>query len=184
MKENFMASLNFVLRHECTFAAGHPDDLAFVITEEVPGDTGGLTKFGIDAADHPGMDIAGLTLGQATQIYHDGEWSACKGDQLCQGIDTAVFDCAVNCGVQASGAILQRAINDSGFKVEVDGIIGPKTVSASMAICQSTRWGLIEKLIDGRRAHYQAIVDTFPGDVKFLSGWLNRLADLQKFLTA
>jgi len=36
---------------------------------------------------------------------------------------------AVNSGIKRVGKILQRAINKQGFKLYVDGIIGPITVS-------------------------------------------------------
>jgi len=103
MKENFAPSLEFVLRHECVYEAGHDNDLNFVVCENVPGDSGGLTKYGIDAANHPGVDIRNLTLEGATDIYQCGEWTECHCDELPKGIDTATFDCAVNNGAAVAG---------------------------------------------------------------------------------
>lgn len=37
-----------------------------VVPENVAGDNGGLTKYGIDQASHPGVDIAGLNKQKAT----------------------------------------------------------------------------------------------------------------------
>jgi lysozyme family protein len=180
MNDNFPASLAFVLRHECVYAPGHDDDLAFVIAEIVPGDPGGCTKYGIDAADHPGLDISSLTLGQATAIYRDGEWTACRCDDLPQGIDTAVFDCAVNNGVHVSGILLQRSIIACGHAVAVDGGIGPKTIAATLALCGVSKWGLINHLLELRREHYADIVLLHPCEGQFLHGWLNRVNDLEE----
>ena len=182
MITNFPSSLAFVLRHECVYAPGHDNDLAFVICEDVPGDTGGCTKYGVDAADHPDLDIPNLTLEQATAIYRDGEWTQCRCDDLPLAIDTAVFDCAVNNGVFMAGTLLQRAIAACGFCIDVDGLIGPVTLGLVTTVCQDLKPSL-EHLLDLRRQHYSDIVLMHPCDAQFLQGWLNRVNDLEQFLT-
>jgi lysozyme family protein len=164
------------------YAPGHDGDLAFVVCEDVPGDSGGCTKFGIDAADHAGVDIADLTLDEATTIYHDGEWTACRCDDLPEGIDTAVFDCAVNNGIHVAGILLQRSICASGRAVAIDGDIGPATIAGVTAVCQVSKWGLLSHLLDLRRQHYADIVLLHPCDGQFLHGWLNRVNDLEQFV--
>jgi lysozyme family protein len=184
MKDNFVPSLGFVLRHECVFEKGHDNDLNFVVVEDVPGDSGGLTKFGIDAADHPGIDIRALTLEVATEMYRAGEWTACFCDGLPEKVDTAVFDCAVNCGCAVSAILLQRAINARGFKVVTDGEIGQRTAAAAMAICAGSGGAdyMVSALLAMRRTRYENIVLAHPSDAKFLKGWLNRVDDLETFL--
>ncbi len=183
MKDNFIPSLGFVFRHECEYEPGHYGDLNFVRTENVPGDDGGLTKWGIDAADHPGVDIAALTQEQATAIYHDGEWTTCMCEALPDGVDTAVFDEAVNTGCKESALLLQHAINLNGYKLDLDGSIGLKTVAAALAICSLSRWNLLKPLIGLRRLHYQLIAARNPHDRQFLAGWLNRVDDLERFIS-
>jgi lysozyme family protein len=182
MKENFPLSLDFVLRHECVYAPGHEDDLAYVVCEDVPGDAGGCTKFGIDAADHPDVNIRDLTLEGATDIYREGEWTQCRCDELPEGVDTAVFDCAVNNGVHVAGILLQRAVRACGLSVTIDGEIGPRTISAVDEVCKVSKWGLINHLLEFRRQHYADIVLLHPGDGEFLQGWLNRVNDLEQFV--
>jgi lysozyme family protein len=182
MTDNFPASLAFVLRHECAYVPGHDGDLAFVVSENVPGDTGGCTKFGIDAADHPGLDIPNLTLDEAAAIYRDGEWTQCLCDDLPLGSDTAVFDCAVNNGVYISGLLLQRAIGACGYSITVDGQIGPVTLGLASTASQAAKWGLIDHMLELRRQHYADIVLLHPCDAQFLHGWLNRVNDLEQFL--
>jgi len=183
MTNNFTASLDFVLRHECVYSPGHDNDFNFVVSEHVPGDAGGCTKFGIDAASHPGVDIPGLTLDQASALYHQGEWTECRADDLPKGIDTAVFDCAVNNGVRTSIILLQRALLACGAPgIEVDGLIGPATLGTVAWICSESKWGLIGRLLELRREHYGNIVLQHPADAMFLRGWLNRVNDLEHLL--
>jgi lysozyme family protein len=184
MSGNFPASLDFVLRHECAYAPGHDGDFAFVVSENVPGDSGGCTKFGIDAADYPGLDIPNLTLDDATAIYRDGEWTQCRCDELPAGIDTAVFDCAVNNGVYVAGFLLQRAISACGYAVTLDGEIGAVTLGLAATACEAAKWGLIDHMLELRRQHYADIVLLHPCDAQFLHGWLNRVNDLEQFLEA
>jgi lysozyme family protein len=179
MQTNFAPSLSFVLRHECVYAPGHDNDLNFVITEDVPGDSGGTTKFGIDAASHPGVDIRGLTLDQATEIYRNGEWTRCRCDDLPKGLDTAIFDCAVNNGIIVAGILLQRSIVACGYGVVVDGEIGAQTVRLSNLIHGPD---LMARLLQARRQRYTDIVLHHPTDAKFLKGWLARVDDLERFL--
>jgi lysozyme family protein len=179
MRDNFTSSLGFVLRHECVYAPGHDNDLNYVVCEDVPGDAGGCTKYGIDAASHPGVDIRGLTLEQATALYHDGEWTHCRCDDLAKGLDTVIFDCAVNNGVIVAGILLQRAIAACGYGVVIDGQIGAQTLRAAAL---GNGADLIARLLQLRRQCYTDIVLHHPADAKFLKGWLARVDDLEQFL--
>ncbi|MBA3898487.1 MAG: peptidoglycan-binding protein [Sphingomonadaceae bacterium] len=180
MKENFKAALDFVMAHECVFATGHEGDFSRVMTEDVSGDHGGLTKFGIDQRSHPDINIRALDYLGAARIYRDGEWTKCRCDELPEGFDVAVFDTAVNCGVGTAALMLQRALNDEGAEppLQEDGFIGPKTIAAAAR----NRGALM---------HYLALRDSHYGDLvaenidlrKFMRGWLNRLGDLTAALT-
>ena len=179
MNNNFQNSLGFVLRHECVYAPGHDDDPAFVVCENVPGDSGGCTKYGIDEASHPGIDIRNLTLAEASSIYRDGEWTHCHCDGLPKGLDTAIFDCAVNNGLVVAGILLQRAIIACGYGVVVDGDIGLQTLRVANLINGPD---LMARLLQLRRRRYTDIVLHHPADAKFLKGWLARMDDLERFL--
>ena len=159
--------------HECVFEPGHYGDFAHVICENVPGDAGGLTKFGIDQASHPHIDIKALDYSQASQIYHDDEWTRCRCDDLPDGYDIAVFDIAVNNGAGAAAVLLQRAV-----AVTIDGFIGPKTIAAANNAGASG----LATLLSLRRDRYEAIVARNPGQSKFLKGWLDRNSDLAQLV--
>ena len=182
MQTRFDLSLQFVLRHESVYAPGHEGDPAYTIAETVPGDPGACTKYGIDATDHPGIDIPNLTLQEARHLYQNGEWTACACDLLPGRIDTAVFDCAVNNGVATSVILLQRALREHGFPLAEDGEIGPKTTGAANAEAEQYGDELLNTLLILRKRLYADIVLHKPGEAKFLRGWNNRVADLQQFL--
>lgn len=133
--------------------------------ENVPGDPGGPTKYGIDQRSHPKENIRGMTRERAKQIYRDEYWNAIAGDRLQPKTAWAVMDCAVNCGSRQAGRWLQRAL----FILE-DGIIGPITEG------KAAKWDdthLARKVLDFREAHYRAL-GARPRFRKFLKGWLNR----------
>jgi peptidoglycan hydrolase-like protein with peptidoglycan-binding domain len=172
----FLTAMAFTLDQECEFESGHYDDYNFVRTENVPGDGGGLTKYGIDARSHEGVDIAGLDMAGALAVYHGGEWEYIKGDSLPESIALAVEDAAVNVGEVTAAKWLQRAVG-----VTQDGLIGEATLSA---VAQQ-QVGLVDSLIDGYRNHYYEVVAAnHPSDEKFENGWLTRVSDLEKVLAA
>ena len=69
------------------------------VSEQVTGDKGGLTKFGISQRSYPNLDIANLTLDDAKKIYQRDYWQAMHCDALDWPLDLVVFDSSVNCGV-------------------------------------------------------------------------------------
>lgn len=178
MKENFKAALDFVMAHECVFAPGHEGDYSHVTWENVPGDNGGLTKFGIDQASHPDINIKALDYSGAQQLYRDGEWRKCRCDDLPSGIDLALFDTAVNCGIGTSVKMLQRACNEAGAepKLVVDGFIGPKTIAAT-----ERNPKVLFHFLALRDQRYRELAE-ISSLKQFLKGWLNRIADLQTTL--
>jgi lysozyme family protein len=186
MKENFNKSLKFVLDHECVFEKGHYGDMAHVITENVPGDSGGLTKFGIDQASHPHINIRALDYSQAAQIYRDGEWTRCRCDELPAGYDLAVFDIAVNMGTGTAAKMLQQALNEGTDepKIEVDGFIGPKTISTALRAAADPRNNAMAEFLKLRQSRYFAIVHNHPSQKKFLNGWLDRCHDLARAIAS
>ena len=98
------------------------------VYENVPGDPGGPTKYGIDQRSHPTVNIRALTEDKAKEIYRSDYWRAIAGDQLQTRTAWAVMDCAVNCGVRQAVRWLQRALD-----VPDDGRLGPVTLSEAAA---------------------------------------------------
>jgi lysozyme family protein len=172
--DKFLRAIKFVLPHEEEFARGHWDDENFVIAENVSGDSGGVTKYGIDAASHPGVDIKNLTRAGAIAIYWQ-EWCKYGIEALPAKIAIAQFDVRVNGGYAVKW--LQRALCACGFNVVVDGIMGPATITAANAAPQAC---VVAYFLNERDARFKAIA-TGPR-AEFLAGWEQRDKDLRAFL--
>lgn len=158
----FEAAIAFTLPRECEYQHGHYGDLAYVRAEHDPNDPGGTTKFGIDARDHPGVDVENLTLDGARAIYHAREWTWINGDALPELAAVVLFDCCVNPG-RASIAWLQNICG-----VLNDGMVGPVTAAAIARGGSDALRSLLtlcERYYRTRSQRLQA---------EFLDGWLNR----------
>jgi lysozyme family protein len=172
--------MDFVLPHECEYARGHWGDQNYVVTENVPGDAGGLTKFGLDQRSHPGVDIADLTRDQALAIYYDEDWKWRGIGLLPEKIAIALVDVRINGGFPIRWLqIALNKISNLDPPLTIDGDLGPKTLSAVQACNQSA---VITYFLRERDARFESIA-TGPR-AKFLAGWEQRDRDLEKFLAA
>jgi lysozyme family protein len=142
-----------------------------------PKDKGGATKFGITSAvlSHARgtattlKDVEELRRDEAISIYHAYYWRPIYGDDLPKGLDHVLFDMAVHSGVYRSIVFLQKAL-----KIDQDGIIGKKTLSAIRE--HSDVAFLIKELC----AHRRRFLRQLPAFVTFGFGWENRLVSLEK----
>jgi lysozyme family protein len=177
--DKFLRAIAFILPHEEEFARGHWGDENHVVAENVSGDSGGVTKYGIDASSHPGVDIANLSRDDAVAIYWT-EWEKYNIDALPEKIAIAQFDVRVNGGYAVKW--LQRALNEVGAgspssRLSVDGAMGPATIAAANA-CDET--AVVRYFIKERDARFESIATG--RRAKFLNGWERRDRDLEKFL--
>jgi lysozyme family protein len=162
MTDRFDICVAFVLERETEFNKD-----GSVKVERDPHDPGGTTKFGIDQRDHPGVNIAALTVETAKAIYRHEVWDKCRCANLKAPWDLAVMDSCVNPGFK-SIRFLQQVVG-----TKVDGFIGPVTI----AKVNSASIDLLFEFLDLRESYYQAL----PAQLKkhYLKGWLNRVADLR-----
>lgn len=177
----FLKAIAFILPHEESFARGHWGDENFVVTENVSGDSGGLTKYGIDASSHPGIDIKNLTRAGAIEIYWH-EWLKHNLDFLPEKLAIAMFDVWVNGGHAV--AWLQAAVNlvRQSSRLAVDGVMGDGTLAAVHALGPDGEAAVVEHFIQERDARFESIARNNPQDRQFLDGWEQRDRDLEKFL--
>ena len=82
------------------------------------------------------------------------------------------FDSAVNHGYAGATKLVQKALNEIGYKLVVDGKYGPKTKDA---LNSANGDEFIEHFQQKRTALYKAIVKNNPSQAVFLKGWLNRI---------
>jgi lysozyme family protein len=151
-------------------------------------DLGGATKFGVTQRalekyiGHPVSvaDVKNLTKETARTIYRKNYYVANRIDSLPEHIQGKVFDCCVNHGARNAIRILQRVINEAGFgEVEVDGVMGKKTVGACEEASEAMGGYLVNALVDARNQFFRSIVKRDPSQRVFLKGWLNRSEDFR-----
>jgi lysozyme family protein len=123
MRQNFAQALQAVLKHE----GGYVNN---------PQDPGGMTNLGCtktvweEHCGHPVDEKAmrALTPVDVAPLYKTKYWDKISGDDLPSGVDSAVFDAAINSGAGRAAKWLQTCVG-----VEADGGIGPKTLAAVRA---------------------------------------------------
>ncbi len=138
-----------------------------------PKDPGGLTKYGISQKAYPNLDIRNLTVDDAKKIYENDYWKACKCDELATPFAISVFDTAVNQGVEKAKRLMQIALD-----VEVDGIIGDKTIGASFKADKSQ----IKKFLAKRLAEYMRTIVANPTLLVYAMNWSYRVISLAELI--
>ena len=136
-----------------------------------PDDPGGATKYGVtihtmrrlglDLDGDGDVDVSGvrkLSRDRATQIFIGHYFHRSKIAQLPQGLQAPVFDMNVNAGAN-SVKILQRLVRRLGFRIGVDGQIGPQTISAVRQATQSAPDHIGDAYGIERRNYYYALGD-------------------------
>ena len=136
-----------------------------------PKDPGGETKYGISKRAYPSEDIANLTLERAKTIYARDYWGPAGCDGLPDCIKYQMFDIAVNTSAPGhpTTAIkcLQRAIG-----ADVDGVMGPNTLMRAQSLPPVS---LHSRFCAQIIRYYTGLSPDLK--VRFISGWMNRLAD-------
>lgn len=137
-----------------------------------PSDPGGATMKGVTLATfrryYPGAtkaDLRAITDAQVSRIYREGYWNVVRGDDLPAGVDLAVFDAAVNSGPMRAAKWLQGVVG-----VSQDGVIGPKTLTATKAHAAAL---VVGRFCDARLAFLRGL-STWP---TFGKGWERRVYD-------
>jgi lysozyme family protein len=111
-------------------------------------------------------------------IFDRRYFSKVKGKEF-KSINVAavVVGMAWGSGAKQAGVTLQKAINNLGGNLKVDGAIGDKTIEAANAIEPVILFDEIMKL---RIAFFKYIGRAGTKNNKFLKGWLNRANDYIK----
>jgi lysozyme family protein len=120
------------------------------------------TKYGVSARFYPNVDIANLTLDQAKTIFNANYWLQVKGDFLPAAVGFQMFDTAVNQGATEAKRVLQQALG-----VDVDGMLGPKTMLAAEDADQHE----LAQLFREFRIEAYKKDDRFP---EYGHGWIDR----------
>lgn len=150
---SFDAALQIVLIHE----GGYVND---------PRDPGGETRYGISKRAYPHLDIASLTVADASSIYRRDYWDACRCGQFPAAIGVMLFDTAVNMGCDTAIKFLQKAVG-----AKADGIVGPKTLAETSK--RKPHWVLREMAV-----LRMLLYTRLPGWQTYSVGWTKRAFDV------
>lgn len=156
-------------------------------------DRGGETKYGITrtalaayrgvpASQIKSEEIKSLTPQRAAHIYETVYYNKPginKVDSLV--LQNVMTDASANHGPANSIILMQKTLNDLGYKVSVDGRLGPQTLKAiSSAQAAIGEDELNDAYVNRRTRFMRNIAKNDPTQKRFLPGWLNRASE---FLT-
>lgn len=179
------ASLDFIRPHEGGNSLD-PDDPGLVTRYGIS--LRFLRKAGLDLGDVDGDgdidadDVLALTLEEAAGIYKDKFWRSLRLDLLPARMAVAVMDTAVNMGPGTAVRLLQETLNLMGARLKTDGVLGSKTRGA-VKVFGSGSVNMIRAYLLQRVFQYNSIVAANKNLLKFLVGWLNRVEDLEQYVT-
>ena len=153
------------------FEGGYSDD---------PKDPGGATNFGITRntlAAWRGKpvtkaDVANMSYQEAKDIYFSQYWSKSSCGMMPGPLALAVYNVAVHAGLGTAAIYLQKALNQNGASVAVDGGIGGETLGA---IPKAPLSDLISDVID----LYDAKLRAHPNYQHFKNGFNRRVNKLR-----
>lgn len=199
--KKFIAAINFAWPHEHPAAKGETrwfkwdadGELQFtgkrigkVVND--PDDPGGITAYGISLRFLRGLpldlgdidndgdidsdDIRALTEEDAAGLYLS-EFFMQYGYQNidAEPVAAKVFDLCVNMGPRQAHKIMQRALNDLGCLLVVDGVLGPKTLNAINSVAPGR---LYPRICQRAKAFYLALMVRNPTLKKYRNGWFKR----------
>lgn len=171
---NFDPAVKVVLIHE----GGWVDD---------PVDPGGETNFGWSMLMIKRLGLTPEQLGvpnfepgclkfmsvdTAKSLYRQHFWLSWFDQIDDQTAATKICDFGVNAGVEHAIQRAQRAANDCGAQLKVDGAMGPATVAAINAAGS----GFVAAMAKEMEDYYRTVVANRPASAKFLPNWLHRAA--------
>jgi lysozyme family protein len=136
-----------------------------------PADRGGRTKFGISERSNPDAWKDGdVSHAEARAIY---ETKYLKGPGFDKITHPRLRDILVDFGVTSGPQLAIMKLQEI-LKTEVDGVLGPKTLTA-IETWEPRR--LVNKIALARVQMAGRIVKRDPSQIKWLGGWLNRFSE-------
>lgn len=152
-----------------------------------PDDLGGPTNFGVTLKTLKTIrgsasieDVKNLTENEAEEIYIEYYFFKPKINKLEDALHAPVFDMQVNSGRNAI-KILQRITNKFGYRLKVDGYLGPKSIGVINELYLDAKSYLVDAYGIGRRDYYFELADNNISQRKYCKtkrekkgGWIKR----------
>lgn len=160
------------------------------VCEDVPGDGGGPTKWGITigrlctskgikvpkrgtaAFEALKEELYALSEAQIKEFYRRDYWDVVRADELPPGINYICADFSLNSGPSRAIKALQKLCGNPQT-----GKMDDQTLAEAHAF---DRVELIMLYQEERTRFLNAIVANRPNQRKFLKGWLNRVGDVKR----
>lgn len=147
-----------------------------------PADKGGPTKFGItqrtlsEWLGRPAGvgEVRSLDEETAREIYVARYLAGPRIDTLPDEIVPQLFDMAVNHGPRQAVRILQQVLGLAGWRVDIDGTVGPETRRVAFEAQEEMGPFLANAIAEERVNFYRRLVAADPSQGVFLNGWLAR----------
>ena len=149
--------------------------------ENVPGDNGGCTKYGLTLDDikeyyndhtKTCVDVQALDRPTAGLILKKLYWDYFLADRILNdSLAEFIVDGGLNQGKRLIAKWVQGIVG-----VAQDGVPGPNTLSA---INSHSAGDEFHQLYNERMARYNQIVVNNPSQQKFLHGWINRINNIK-----
>lgn len=174
-QQNFQYAVEHTLEQEGVFAD----------------DTGGPTLYGIASKFHPDaykevkeLHDKGKTneaISVAINFYYEMFWLPMHCNKIeNRYVAAELFDTAVNVGIRQAAEIAQEACNDmlidTEDELEVDGWMGPLSVSTLNSLSNRYLFQLLACLNLHQGLHYVRLINTNPSKYgKYFRGWMKRL---------
>jgi lysozyme family protein len=158
-----------------------------------PDDPGGATKYGVTIhtmrrlgldldgdGDVDASDVRQITIDYAVEIFVEHYCVRPGISALPEVLQASVFDMYVNAGGHAF-RILQRLIRNMRIELDVDGMIGPRTIAAAHQAADAAPEHLTDAYGIARRNYYYALGDRRVASRKYArrrdggkGGWITR----------
>ena len=181
---HFDKAITITLKHEGGFVNDEVDpggatnwgmSIRFLVTDASDSDGDGFLDGDLDKdGDIDVDDIRNMTREQAVGLYKIHFWDKYDYERIVDfTVAARAFDMTVNMGSRQTGKIIQRALNECGNNLKVDGKIGKNT----FATLNCTNSEVLMSEI--RQAHAQFYLDLIaakPKFAKYKKGWLRRAA--------
>ncbi len=135
-------------------------------------DPGGVTSRGISAEYNPELeDVTRLSDAEVREHYRKKYWRRVFGRLKSDDVAIKIFDISTNAGFDDASMVLQRAINDCGGEVMVDGVMGSRTVAGANSVDQLR---LLRAVCQRQWLMYQEKMEQAPEKIAFYNGWMRR----------
>lgn len=142
-----------------------------------PNDTGGKTRLGISQHEYPQLNIFSLTEEQCFELLNKDYFVKYRLNEINeQIIAEIIFFAIINMNPIAVGKLVQTALNELNCTLEIDGVMGNKTIQALNSLIKSWTINYFISLFKNYWCkYYLKLTDDNPKQIHNFRGWIRRV---------